>query len=1084
MDELTLRPPNVECWGRGNEIGDLLSPIFSRKRSFTLVFGDSGIGKTTLFQELYRRSAGEGVFRGLHEFKRGTRSDPLLLCLDSLLKNHVLRLENWEELLLQGLHRAKASLLDPFRLQQTLSGISEIVTEAPGVGALAKVLTGSLKTFANLTSPDLGIPKEMVRRIPAEVFTDIFRILLSSFPEDQLVLMIDNLSADSESLSQQPGLARGTDALLSFLQTDFSAAERIHFLVSWKHTGRTRAAFEELSSTVIEYGGRSYPLGGISEDLISRWLEHDFDWFRAAKSKEKKKALRIAGGLPQVVAEWKDQEISALDLRQLQVAANDVISSRYASLGTELRSANDREFLFQLAIMPSILPVVSLSVLTGRDLDAINHALDDWTHRRLLRRRRVGTGPAEPIHWEFDHEKKQEVARSVLENALHDRGKRAARHLLDFFLSHVGINCEEHPEAREYLVYAEDIAHWVQPAEEEKTFVPKALICQAQSDNWRSNLPPVSASLRAPWNTRFLLYHSAIGGLPETKDLVSALEPGVLRDLRRANRSPRNVATGLNWAIDGYADAGQLARIRSMLQLLREFCRNQDDHEVKRLFARALYKCIALFGKAEQLGKVRSLLNELRALCADATPDQRIVQALRIALALGITYGGKRQIADARFLLGELRDLCQDSLRNEDMAIWLAMGLVNMMSRCRDAGHSEQAGRHLDEIRRLQTRWSEGVGVAGQLACGLIVATEYPCEDFRSLQPLVSEAVDLKTKFPTEPDIAMLCATAMAQGMSSYYENNHHVEANDLLLDLRQLQRQFPEEPNIKKAHLNGVALAAYHSANLGQLAEPSTLLGELRELLVDLPKDAQVAEASGTILQSVVMAYANSGRLSEVEGPLGELRQLQSEWSEGVRVSASLGRALSIVAASYAKTERFGNLRGIIDELLHLNRSYPENTTIRRDLVKSLRNFTAVRAAGHIDELDQLLEKLEHVCRSAPDDAQIAEDAARARFNALNHYGDAREYARMRRQLSQLRAMRRDWPKHSAIAEHTAKALANCAMFYGVAKRKNPLKPLLQEARDLHRKLPDNPIVATALAMSLSNVCQGPIEMSPFLAQ
>lgn len=56
----------VRCWGRGDEIEQLLEPIHdpNQPRYMTLVWGDSGIGKTTLLEEFHRRVAGGDYLAG------------------------------------------------------------------------------------------------------------------------------------------------------------------------------------------------------------------------------------------------------------------------------------------------------------------------------------------------------------------------------------------------------------------------------------------------------------------------------------------------------------------------------------------------------------------------------------------------------------------------------------------------------------------------------------------------------------------------------------------------------------------------------------------------------------------------------------------------------------------------------------------------------------------------------------------------------------------------------------------------------------------------------------------------------------
>ena len=237
-----LKTDDVSCWGRGDEIERLSEPIEKRKRSITLVYGDSGIGKTTLLRELHKRLAGEGIFRGFYECQRGAGADPLLRCLNSLLRDQVYTVESWPQLVGHGIAKVKDRLRDPDKLQQLSAGALAAAGEAPIIGKFAKVVSKSFGAVADFAGPGIQVSKELITRLPPEVFGDVVDILLASFPDHRLVFLIDNLSADAESQSNVSGTTRATDALLSYIETDFRSTDHLHFVVSWKHIAKTGRA--------------------------------------------------------------------------------------------------------------------------------------------------------------------------------------------------------------------------------------------------------------------------------------------------------------------------------------------------------------------------------------------------------------------------------------------------------------------------------------------------------------------------------------------------------------------------------------------------------------------------------------------------------------------------------------------------------------------------------------------------------------------------------------------------------------------------------------------------------------------------
>ncbi len=73
--------------------------MLQRKRSTTLLYGDSGIGKTTVLEALRDRIRTERIpdaFCGFYECEVGKDADPAIPCFRDLLDHHLAGAKEWE----------------------------------------------------------------------------------------------------------------------------------------------------------------------------------------------------------------------------------------------------------------------------------------------------------------------------------------------------------------------------------------------------------------------------------------------------------------------------------------------------------------------------------------------------------------------------------------------------------------------------------------------------------------------------------------------------------------------------------------------------------------------------------------------------------------------------------------------------------------------------------------------------------------------------------------------------------------------------------------------------------------------------
>ncbi len=624
----------VRCWGRGDEIEQLLEPIHdpNQPRSMTLVWGDSGIGKTTLLEEFHRRVAGGDYLAGIYQCQRDTGADPLLKCLQSLIEKRIYTLENWPDLMVEGLKDAKARLQNPVELGRLFSGTLDTIAKAPFVGKWAEVVSKGLGVVADAAGPRTAIPAQMVERLAPEVFADVIEVLHAALPGRPLIFVLDNLSAVAESRAPSADVTDATIALLSFLQTKFLSCRDLHFVVSWKHIAPTRPSFEELRTTIRQYQGRDLELSVISDESVSEWAAHDFEWFRNSSREEREQVVKIAGGWPEAIAEWKKQGIDRFDPRRLQQITDDSVQGRYATLEAELidpELAKDRPRLYQLSIMPKILTEPALARLWDCAPQEVHDFLRTWSGRALLK--------TEDGRYLFAHEKKQDVARRILGEALFNGGQSEGRALYNFYLSNVGFPNAEQPEAGLYLFFSLALQQSAALTDAETNLLSELIAMMVGSGSKpRLNSGALQMATRAPWNTRFLIYHLAASGLPETGDLLETIGNGLLDDTAAAKSDPANLAKGLVNAANAYGNAERMEDVERLLERLQELAQQHPEQaDIALEVATGLFNAAVDYGNAERMEDVERLLVHIRVLAGRFPEDA----AVAVQLAFGLLVG-------------------------------------------------------------------------------------------------------------------------------------------------------------------------------------------------------------------------------------------------------------------------------------------------------------------------------------------------------------------------------------------------------------------------------------------------------------
>ncbi len=1068
MSSPTLNPI-VRCWGRGDEISYLLRPIHDEPRSLTLIWGDSGIGKTALLQEFHRTVGGGDYLAGFYQCQRDTGTDPLLKCLQKLIDDRVYTIDEWPQVMIEGLQRVKGRLQNPRQVGRLLGGAFGAVEKAPVVGKWAQVVSKGLGAVAELAGPGISLPAEMTQRLAPEVFADVVDVLQAAFRDRPLVFILDNLSADAESQAQIAGVTHATNALLSFVDTHFLVRRNLHFVLSWKHIAKTRPSFQELRTTIRQYQGRDRELGTLSDSFVQEWAGNDFDWFREASPEQQKQAVDIAKGLPEAVSQWKELGVDSFDAPRLEEITDDVVKGRYAPLAAELRdekTTDDQPWLFQLSIMPGILTEHGLGQLWDCPTQVVHRFLRKWCDRALLK--------TEDGRYLFAHEKKQEVTRKALGEELVQNGREQAQALYDFYRSNVGFPNDAHPEAGFYLAFASALGPWAALSASETELLEQPMWLLMDS----GPVPEIGAAglaeaRKAPWNARFFLFHRAASRLPETGPLLEALEPELFDDSAAAEADPLNLAKGLVNAANAYGDAGRLEEVERLLGRLEALAaKDPEQGEVAVALAKGLVNAANAYGDAGRLEEVKKLLGRLEAL-AKKHPEQGeiAVESAKGLFNATNAYGNAGRLEEVKKLLGRLEALAKKHPEQDEVAVALAKGLFNATTEYGNAGRLEEVKKLLGRLEALAKKHPEQDEIAVRLAAGLVNATNAYGNAGRleEVKKLLGRLEALAKKHPEQGEIAVESAKGLFNATNAYGNAGRLEEVKKLLGRLEALAKKHPEQDEVAVALAKGLFNATTEYGNAGRLEEVKKLLGRLEALAKKHPEQDEIAVRLANGLVNATNAYGNAGRLEEVKKLLGRLEALAKKHPEQGEIAVESAKGLFNATNAYGNAGRLEELKKLLGRLEALAKKHPEQDEIAVRLAKGLVNATnAYGNAGRLEEVQRLLERLEALAKKHPEQGEIAALLAKGLFNATNAYGNAGRLEEVERLLGRLEALAKKHPEQGEIHVALANGLVTATIAYGNAGRLEEVERLLGRLEALAKKHPEQGEIHVALANGL----------------
>jgi hypothetical protein len=412
----------------------LVNSITEEKRAATLVYGDSAIGKTTLLKDLNEHLWDDNdVLVGFYQTPSGD-TDPLLKCLSDLLKR-IYSFDHIEDQIAAACAKATKNF-SISGLRKFLLKILKLAGHSEGLGLFAKTAVGAFEAVADVAmSLDVKIEGNDVK-LGIDSFRDILAILQSALPNRKFVFVIDNLNAATGSVTSQIPEAFGFHTIETYLSSDFRESSNVYFVFSWKRDEANDLALAPFIKILREYGGKILYLRALKNEAdVDGWLRNSFVWYAGLSDVERLKIIRMSGGLPEIIVNWRDSGPSDYQESVLARIAREVREGKYSGLQERIctSSATEKKVLFSLALLNQPIPVRVLCEIVGVAYENCLQTIQKWSRTNLLLAQVEVDSKEHHSFYAFDHETKRLVVLNSLRDLL-ESPSADARGLYDYLL--------------------------------------------------------------------------------------------------------------------------------------------------------------------------------------------------------------------------------------------------------------------------------------------------------------------------------------------------------------------------------------------------------------------------------------------------------------------------------------------------------------------------------------------------------------------------------------------------------------------------------------------------------------------------
>ena len=1097
------------CWGRADEIESILVPILDRaEHSAVILYGDSGIGKSTVLEEVRLRLGSlPGVILGFYKTPQ-TDPDPLLHVLDALL-SQIYTVQHSLDQLRIAAEKSKA-VLSLSNVKGFLLTVLKTMGESSGLGLFAKGVSEAAGWAKDNISLDASVPSTLLPKLGYEAFRDILKILITALPDQQFVFIIDNLSAPAESVTAGIRGFGSLDTVLSFMSLSYPETERVHLLFSWKRAPHTEPAFRALAGSWQEYGGELRHLKPITSGAALRqWLSSEFTWFAGLENSRQESVLKIAGGLPQVIAEWRRAKLLSFDSAELERRAADIRERRYGGWGQVLESAGreERRTLLCLALMGHAMPVSALAELSGQDSQACIDVLRIWTDRDLLQSQYLERQHL-PVYT-FEHENKRWVALRYLPATFPDGAQEVRQSAYEFALAHFNLAefwppRPDQPTSVYYLGDALELAEEGSlPARVRDVSVLRSVLEMAFVgylrdspdpswwEAWQSWPHPFQAwildfSITSPWldadaGMVKLQQWLAVASRPVMSLGQAIAEAAALANLtaRTAVRNRpdlfaqlfdnlqsfnRAYATSVPIAIEcgraavnGILLFGSSRNEKGLDEMLKALSRlhnaSPGEQTIAEVRARGLASAVQQFG-AWIPERLESLLADVRLLQQRFSAAAAITAALADSLVvLTATFGHKGQMEQVEVTIDELDRLWRTQITQHHLLVNVAAGLVNAIGAYARMGDLVQAELSLERLQRLAGN-SHAQDVAELLGAGIVnlLPAYEGSGSIREIRKLLDVLRTTRREFQDKASLAELLVDGLATASAEYLKAGDIDPLNTLLDEVLQVWRQFLSHQKVARYVAKALANGIGANGQLQRIGRVLELLLDARAIWNGFPDDYVIAEMVAIGLSNAIATFRTS-QPDQAREFLGELTKIQQRHPEDSGLGALLARSLQNIVAGKVMNKRTEGLLEFINELKGLSSLFADDPMISVPRAEAL--AAAVQAFSGSDDGDAVadcLTQLRALDRAEPPEA-IQPFLAEGLADGIGFYARHGNFDTTRELLQQIRGLQNAKSQSLIIAAHFARALIYSRPAYVVDS--SALQAMSEEFETLRRRYP-----------------------------
>jgi hypothetical protein len=945
-----------QCWGRDGELKFLFERI-DNLRSITLLYGDSGIGKSTVLREFAARARRcPNTFVGTYE-SSAADIDPLLRALDDLLswvyvehdaiadiRNACLGFRNeiWMaqarrfllavrrtsmrgSLTAGGLGRLSVTAVDDleWRARRHTDVAMDRVSAASAFGPEPQAETGQGGSDRAVTAAAIEMQparseaeSDRLPKLTMEVFGAILRILQKARPNARFVFIVDNLSAPLELPGNQVQTWGSADAIHAILSQLYRKTSHLHFVFSWRLAVDTQELFPRFEVLVNQSGGISQALEHISDkDALGAWLGSELTWFSALTTDEQSSVVELAGGLPEVVVGWREAALENCDFERLVALATDTRNGIYRDLQRILTSAPlpERQMLFALGLLSRPIPAGVIGTIVGADAQYCVDTFKSWVDRGVLTRATTNAGQV----YSYPHEHKREIALEHLPSTFADDGDSLVRQTFEFFLSHFSLvrprNAKINISSPFYLQDALSLADRYGSIDGQSAHLPllNAML-------FLSGLETIS-DLRAPdWYFSASWPAAAQGWF-----LQLSLERGYGRQDLVKSELDRWLARDFvppSTPSAAFAEAAAISRIASILDMQcaarMEACLNRTsairdsfplDPDLAALQADTVVSALNLGIAGSNLAAVETALDRLRELQQRFRADTTIAASYADGIAAAISvYTTPDLLPKVDSCLSGLRQLHGRFRPEPILAVRLAKGIANAIGVRGLLNQVSDVAGLLDESRSLNDIWPGDVPLIYQriIASSNAILGYCELEHMQEAEDLLNEMEALEGSHPALAGGSAVRAMALGKVLSVYSNRGQMREVERILAKLLRLKSARPDGEAAAPWVAEGLANTLMGYGNLADTRRAKTLLSKLGEIYREYPEGMRIAENWAAGLTSAVGGYNNSGQFGKISPLLVRLNKLLNRRPERA-IASQVAWAMFIAGLAYLQADQ-----------------------------------------------------------------------------------------------------------------------------------------------------------------------------------